>query len=135
MILVSACLVGVNCRYDGTGKLDPELLDLFVRGEAIPVCPEVMGGLSTPRTPAERVGDKVIDYNGKDVTKEFTLGAEKTLEMALENKVKLAIMKSKSPSCGLGIIYDGTHTRTVTEGNGMAVDLLLANGIEVKTKD
>lgn len=135
MILVSACLVGVNCRYDGTGKLDPELLDLFVRGEAIPVCPEVMGGLSTPRTPAERVGDKVIDYNGKDVTKEFALGAEKTLEMALENKVKLAIMKSKSPSCGLGIIYDGTHTRTVTVGNGMAVDLLLANGIEVKTKD
>jgi uncharacterized protein YbbK (DUF523 family) len=134
MILVSACLVGVNCRYDGKASMDSELLDLFVRGEAIPVCPEVMGGLPTPRIPAERVGELVIDKEGNDVTKEFRLGAEKTLEMALTHKIEKAILKSKSPSCGMKVIYDGTHTRLLTEGNGMTTDLLLENDIIVETR-
>lgn len=135
MILVSACLIGLNCRYDGEGSLKEELLELVLKGEAIPVCPETMGGLSIPRDPAERVGDKVISKVGIDVTDEFRLGAEKTLSLALINKVEKAILKSKSPSCGVGFIYDGTHSRTLIEGNGMTAELLMKHGIIVENEN
>ncbi len=135
MILVSACLIGIGCRYDGKDSLNQELLDLVLKGEAIPVCPETMGGMTIPRIPAERVGDLVIDKEGRDVTLEFKRGAEKTLELALANKVKKAILKSKSPSCGVNKIYDGTHSKVLIDGNGVTADLLLKNGIIVENKN
>lgn len=135
MKLVSACLIGLECRYDGKGKLDQELLDLVLRGEAIPVCPETMGGLPIPRVPAERIGNQVINEEGIDVTDAFKKGAEKTLDIALQNKVEEAILKSKSPSCGVGLIYDGTFTRTLKKGNGVTVELLLQHGIKVRNEN
>ena len=131
MILVSACLAGMKCRYDGNDTFKQDIFDLVLKGEAIPVCPETMGGLAVPREPAERVGDKVISINGRDVTSEFKKGAEKTLEIALINKIELAILKSKSPSCGVGKIYDGSFTSELVEGNGMTTELLIKNGIKV----
>lgn len=131
MILVSACLVGMKCRYDGKDQLSEKLLDLVLKGEAIPVCPETMGGLSIPRDPAEITGNIVMSNKGVDVTSEFTIGAKKTLDLAIANKVRKAILKSKSPSCGVGMIYDGSFTRTLIKGNGVTAELLINNGIEV----
>ncbi len=134
MKLVSACLIGLPCNYAGKSSFNQELFDLFLKGEVIPVCPETMGGLSVPRVPAERVGQKVVNKEGIDVTEEFMKGAEKTLEIALQNKVDEAILKSRSPSCGVGRIYDGTHTGSFTEGNGITAELLMKNGIKVKNE-
>ncbi len=131
MILVSACLAGMKCRYDGNDTFKQDIFDLVLKGEAIPVCPETMGGLSVPREPAERVGDKVISINGRDVTREFKKGAEMTLELALVNKIELAILKSKSPSCGVGKIYDGSFNSKLIQGHGMTTELLMKNGIKV----
>lgn len=130
-ILVSACLLGTPCRYDGKSKPCDAVIALSQYFELIPVCPEVMGGLQTPRVPAERTGDKVITENGKDVTKEYLLGAQNALRTAKENGCRIAVLKEKSPSCGKGRIYDGTHTKTLTEGNGTTAELLLKNGITV----
>ena len=130
-ILVSACLLGTPCRYDGKSKPCDAVIALSRYFELIPVCPEVMGGLSTPRVPAERTGDKVITENGKEVTKEYLLGAQNALRTAKENDCRIAVLKEKSPSCGKGRIYDGSHSRTLTEGNGTAAELLLKNGITV----
>jgi len=130
-ILVSACLLGTPCRYDGKSKPCGGVLALSKHYELIPVCPEVMGGLPTPRPPAERKGDKVLTENGKDVTKEYLLGAQNALRTAKENGCRIAVLKEKSPSCGKDRIYDGSHTRTLTEGNGTTAELLLKNGITV----
>ncbi len=138
MYLVSACLAGVNCRYDGKDSADERVMELVNQGKAIPVCPEQLGGLSTPRISCELVnqtGDKkIINKEGTDRTEEFKLGAERTLAIAKALGVSKAIMKSKSPSCGCGQIYDGTFSGTLIPGNGMAVELLLQNGIEVITE-
>ncbi len=134
MKLVSACLIGLPCNYAGKSSHNQELYELVLKGEAIPVCPETMGGLPVPRVPAERVDDKVINKEGIDVTLEFMLGADKTLEIALQNKVKEAILKSRSPSCGVGRIYDGTHSGTLIEGNGVTAELLMKHGIKVKNE-
>ena len=138
MYLVSACLAGVNCRYDGKDSADKKVVELVNQGKAIPVCPEQLGGLSTPRISCELVnqpGDKkIINKEGTDRTKEFCLGAERTLAIAKALGIKKAIMKSKSPSCGCGQIYDGSFTGRLIPGNGMAVELLLQNGIEVITE-
>ena len=135
-ILVSACLLGTPCRYDGASRPCGELARLEVLGHRlIPVCPEVMGGLPTPRDPAERQGDKVISCAGKDVTKAYTKGAETALYFAKLNHVDFAVMKAKSPSCGKGLIYDGTFTGNKIPGNGVTVELLNANGIPVFTED
>ncbi len=138
MYLVSACLAGVNCRYDGKDSADERVMELVNQGKAIPVCPEQLGGLSTPRISCERVnqpGDKkIINKEGIDRTEEFYLGAERTLAIAKALGIKKAIMKSKSPSCGCGQIYDGTFSGTLIQGNGMAVELLLRSGIEVITE-
>jgi len=131
MILVSACLAGMKCRYDGNDTFKQDIFDLVLKGEAIPVCPETMGGLEVPREPAERVGDKVISKSGRDVTIEFKKGAEKTLEIALINKIELAILKSKSPSCGVSKIYDGSFSSKLIPGNGITTELLMKNGIRV----
>lgn len=134
-ILVSACLVGINCRYDCKSKSNSKIIDLLDRGIAVPVCPEQLGGLPTPREPAERVGDKVLTGKGKDVTENFIRGAEEALKLAKLVGAKKAILKSKSPMCGKGLIYDGTHTGNLTKGDGFATELFLRNNIEVESCD
>ncbi|MCX6759915.1 MAG: DUF523 domain-containing protein [Candidatus Nealsonbacteria bacterium] len=135
MILVSACLLGVNCQYNGESDFAKELLDFLKdKGEFIAVCPEVLGGLPIPRDGAEIIGDKVKTVKGKDVTKEFLIGAEKVLKFAKENNIHLAILKAKSPSCGVGMIYDGTFSRKLIKGDGITAALLKKNGIKVMTE-
>ena len=133
-ILISACLMGRKCRYDGKDKNSIDL-SVFEGHNLIPVCPEVDGGLSIPRAPAERVSSYIINKEGNDVTAEFKLGAKKALQTAIENNCKIAVLKAKSPSCGKGRIYDGSFSGTLTDGNGITAELLLANGIAVYTED
>lgn len=109
-ILVSACLLGVNCRYAGDGKLIPEMRELMEVAQLVPVCPEVLGGLPTPRTPAERRGEQVIMRDGTDVTAQFRRGAQEALQLAKLFGAKTAVLKERSPSCGSGEIYDGSFT-------------------------
>ena len=118
MKIVSACLAGVPCRYDCQAKERAHIKAWVDNGEAIAVCPEEMGGLPTPRPPAEKIGDKVISVHGVDVTAEYKLGAEKALAIAKQNGVTEAYLKSKSPMCGYKNIYDGTYSGKVIPGNG-----------------
>lgn len=134
-ILVSACLLGCECRYKGDSCRNEEILALAEEHALIPVCPEQLGGLPTPRCPAENQGDKVIDSSGVDVTAPFRKGAEAACYLAKLNDVKLAIMKAKSPSCGHGLIYDGTFSGNKIPGNGVTSALLEANGIRVFTEE
>ncbi len=137
MIIVSACLAGYRCRYDGKIVPDEEIVALVKQGEAIPVCPEMMGGLPCPRIPAERTADgsHVVTREGGDVTDAFRSGAEETLRMARLYGCKQAILKAKSPSCGCGRIYDGTFSNTLRDGFGVTAELLIENGIAVSVKD
>lgn len=130
-ILVSACLLGEKCRYDGRSKPNEAVINKLKEYNVIPICPEVMGGLSTPRNPSEIIGDKVIMINGRDVTLEYKRGAEIALDIAQKNKCEFAILKARSPSCGKGLIYDGTYSGTLTKGNGICAELLMKNGIAV----
>ena len=132
-ILVSACLLGTNCKYNGGNNYDPSIDEYLKDYEIIPICPEVLGGLSTPRHPSEIKDNKVINNKGEDVTSFFIKGAELTLEIAKKHNVKKALLKAKSPSCGNGKIYDGTFTDTLTEGDGITTKLLKENGIEIIT--
>lgn len=134
-IIVSGCLFGNDCRYKGDNCKCDELLALAKDHTLIPVCPEQMGGLSTPRNPAEIVGDKVISNQGKDVTEEYTKGADTALYIAKLNNADVAVLKANSPSCGKGIIYDGTFTGNKTKGNGVTVTKFLAEGITVFTEN
>ena len=134
-ILVSACLLGTNCKYDGTNNKNEKVLDYIKDKEVIPICPEIMGGLQTPRIPSERIEDKVLSQEGIDVTSNFKKGAEETLYLAKLFNVKKALLKAKSPSCGNGIIYDGTFTHTKKEGFGVTTELLKENGIEIITEE
>lgn len=136
MILISACLAGINCKYNGGNNLNPELRDLVNNGKAVPVCPEQLGGLVTPRIPAEIIKDgggniKVITKTGTDVTKEYILGAERALAIAKALNIKTAVLQSRSPSCGCGYIYDGTFTKHLIVGNGITAELFMKNGIKV----
>ena len=136
MYLVSACLAGVPCRMDGQSKPVPAIRSLVERGEAVPVCPEVLGGLPTPRAPSERQPDgRVVNCEGRDVTAEFRLGAERALALCLERGCSCAVLKARSPSCGKGEIYDGSFTKTRVPGNGVCAELLLAQGIPVLTEE
>ena len=130
-ILVSACLLGTPCRYDGKSKPVSDVIALKNKYELIPVCAETLGGLPTPRIGAEIVGDKVIRADGVDVTLEYCKGAEIVLQIARKNNCKIAILKTKSPSCGKGKVYDGTFTKTLTNKNGILAELLINNGISV----
>lgn len=138
MILVSACLCGVNCKYNGKNNLNEEMLELLKRGEALLICPEQMGGLETPRNPSEiKVinGEiKVFMNDGRDVTENYKRGAKEVLRLAKELNIKKAILKKKSPSCGCGEIYDGTFSGNLVSGNGITAALLLENGIEIETR-
>jgi uncharacterized protein YbbK (DUF523 family) len=137
MIIVSACLAGYRCRYDGKIVPDEEIVALMKRGEAIPVCPEMMGGLPCPRVPAERTADgtRVIAKDGRDLTDAYRRGAEETLRMARLYGCDRAVLKARSPSCGYGQIYDGSFSGTLREGSGVAAELLAENGITVTLKD
>ena len=130
-VLVSACLLGINCRYDGTGKLVEELQTLKKKYHLIPVCPEIFGGMETPRESAEKLMDKVITKTGKDVTHYYEKGAQEVLKLAKFYNCKFAILKENSPSCGYGKIYDGTFSGIVVDGNGVAAELLAENGITI----
>lgn len=132
-LLVSRCLLGEACRYDGRSKPLPAetLRRLREKYTLVPVCPEVLGGLPTPRTPSERQGDRVVMKTGRDVTAEYARGAAAALAIAREQDVAAALLKERSPSCGKGMIYDGSFTGTLTEGNGVTADLLLENGFAV----
>lgn len=134
-LLVSSCLLGEKVRYDGEGFQYPEILALSENYDLHPFCPEVSGGLSIPRPPAERSGVSILTKNGKDVSAEYRLGAEKALAYCLKEDIRKAVLKSRSPSCGKGQIYDGTFTKTLTEGHGVTAELFLAHGIEVYTEE
>lgn len=131
MILVSSCLIGKKCRYDGESCLVPSLAALAEKGKAIDVCPEVLGGLSTPRMPAEITENQVIDGNGKNVTKAYLRGAEEAFDIYRKYDCRCAVLKEKSPSCGCHWIYDGTFTGRIISGEGMTVRLFRKNGIVV----
>ncbi len=145
MIIVSACLCGVNCKYNGGNNLNEKVLQLLKQGKAIPVCPEQLGGQSTPRAAHEiykATGADVLDGkariigpSGDDATAEFLSGAYETLKIAKECGSKIAILKSRSPSCGYGKIYDGTFSGNKIDGNGVTAELLKRNGIKVYTEE
>ena len=130
-LLVSACLLGCPCRYDGTAKADPRVLALMERHTLIPVCPEQLGGLPTPRLPSERREGGVFDRGGKDVTAQYRQGAEEVLRLARLYGCTHAVLKERSPSCGSGQIYDGSFSHVLVPGSGVAAELLAQNGITV----
>ncbi len=130
-LLISACLLGVKCRYDGKTKPLGCLDELNSRYTLVPVCPEVYGGLPTPRVPAERQGDRVIAQDGRDVTANYEQGAQEALRIARMTGCSCALLKERSPSCGSGVIYDGTFTGGLCPGDGVCGALLKENGIRV----
>ncbi|MDZ7798136.1 MAG: DUF523 domain-containing protein [Patescibacteria group bacterium] len=133
--LISACLLGIKCRWDAKFKPCQKAIELFKQGQVIPVCPEQLGGLPTPRIPQEIQKDgRVLNKEGREVTEEFKKGASETLRIAKLLGVKEFIGKSKSPSCGFGKTYDGTFSGTLVKGNGVTADLLSKNGIKVITE-
>ena len=140
MYLVSSCLAGLNSRYDGKNSENDIVTNLINKGKAIPICPEQLGGLSTPRSSCEIVIDeygdkKVISNDNVDCTLEYYKGAERTLAIVKVLDIKKVILKSKSPSCGCGLIYDGTYSGRLIIGNGITAELLLKNGIEVLSEN
>lgn len=130
-ILVSACLLGTACRYDGKSKPNENIIALKEKYGLIPVCPEIMGGLPTPRLPSEIINGQVIMKDGKNVSSNYIKGAEETLRLARLFGCRRAVLKEKSPSCGFGRVYDGTFSGALTQGNGITAKLLTENGIEV----
>lgn len=130
-IIVSACLLGECCKYNGSHNRDERVVALSRDFELIPVCPERFGGLPVPRVPCEVRDGKVVSQTGEDLTARFADGAEQTLYIAREKNCPAAVLKERSPSCGCGRIYDGSFTGTLTEGNGLTAALLLENQIAV----
>ena len=130
-LLISACLAGENCKYSGGNNFIGEtaLASLREKYELVSVCPEVMGGLSVPRIPCERIGARVMNEHGEDVTAQFKAGAELTARICESQGIKKALLKEKSPSCGSGKIYDGTFSHTVISGDGVTAERLRALGI------
>ena len=136
-LLISLCLLGEPCRYDGksvpmSGEVIERLKEKYI---LVPVCPEQAGGLPTPRIPAERNGELVVRRDGIDVTAEYAKGAETALSLCRKHNISIALMKAKSPSCGAGLIYDGTFSGTLTAGDGVTAALLSENGIKVYTEN
>jgi len=144
MFLISGCLIGINCKYNGSNNKNREIVELVKKGLAVPFCPEQLGGLSTPRYASEiQQGSgedvlegraRVINQIGQDVTENFKRGAEEALKLAKILGTKFAILKSKSPSCGYGKIYDGSFSGVLVNGNGVTAALFLKNGIKVITE-
>lgn len=134
-LLISACLLGSACRYDGGRKPVPGLEQLARRYALIPICPEQLGGLATPRPPAERVGQQVLTCHGGDVTVAYQAGAAEVLRLAQQLGCRKALLKAKSPSCGHGMIYDGSFTGTLTAGSGVTAQLLAEQGFSIWNED
>ena len=130
-IMVSACLAGKNCKYNGDNNRNEKIRALFADNEVILVCPEVMGGLPTPRVPAEIVNGVVINRDGISVDAEYHRGAEQVLRIAKREKPKLIILQSRSPSCGVKQRYDGSFSGTLVNGSGVTAELLIRNGFNV----
>ena len=131
MMIVSACLAGFPCRYDGKARPCAQVVELVRAGKAIPVCPEQLGGLPTPRTSCEIRDGRVVDAEGRDRTEAFERGARAVLQIAQTYGATEALLQSRSPSCGSGRIYDGSFTKTLTAGDGVTARLLKENGIQV----
>ncbi len=143
MIMVSACLAGINCRFDGTSKPDEYVMNLAQRENVKLFCPECLGGLVDKRPPSELTGTgkqvlegkaKAISKEGKDVTERFLIGAERVLSIVKNSEPERIILKAKSPSCGVGKIYDGSFSGTLVEGNGICAQLLIDNGYNVECR-
>ena len=130
-ILVSACLLGTCCRYDGASRPQSRIAALAERHTLVPVCPEQLGGLATPRPPAERRGERVVTEAGGDVTAQYRRGAEEALRLCRLFDCEAALLKERSPSCGSGEIYDGSFSGTLTAGEGVTAELLRTQGIPV----
>lgn len=130
-VLVSACLLGYNCKYNGKNNLNSKIVQLLKTHEVIPVCPEMFGGLSCPRIPCEKVGDRILDKEGNDCTKQFIKGAEEALNIAKEKQVDFAILQKRSPSCGNSVIYDGTFKGNLIAGNGVFAQKLQSLNIPI----
>ena len=134
-IAVSACLLGHNCKYSGGNNRSQKVLDYIEGHEVIPVCPEVTGGMPTPRVPVELKDSKAINRDGEDVTEFFQRGVEKTMEKLDGQNIDLAILQPRSPSCGCKQIYDGTFTKTLINGKGMFAQALAEAGIPMMDGD
>jgi len=145
ILLVSACLLGINCKYNGGNNANKDIVELRSKFKLVPVCPEQLGGCATPRLAAEIQGGdgrdvlegtaKVIRKNGIDVSSEFRKGAQEVLKIAELMNIDIAILKARSPSCGAGYIYDGTFSGKLKEGNGVTAEILKRNGIKVITEE
>ncbi len=137
MYLISACLVGINCKYNGKNNFNEKAFELVKEGRAIPVCPEQLGGLATPRIPSEiKIIDGkrvVINKEGKDVTEFFEKGADEVLKLCQKLNIEKVIFQPRSPSCGVGEVYNGNFDGVLVEGNGITAQLLKDNGIEVES--
>ena len=129
VILVSACLLGENCKYNGGNNRNERVLRYVQGHEVIPVCPEVLGGLPCPRKPVEWVGERVLTQDGDDCTENFRIGVQKALEVIADQQVDLAILQSRSPTCGVKQIYDGTFSGVRIDGQGVLAKALAARGI------
>lgn len=134
-VLVSACLLGVNCKYSGGNNLCPQILALAQKYPLVPVCPEQLGGLPTPRFPSERVGETVQNNVGEDVTQVFQRGAQEALKIGMLYGCDTAILKTNSPSCGHGVIYDGTFSGQKIQGEGLTAQLLLDAGYTLYSEE
>lgn len=128
---ISSCLMGINCKYNGGNNGNEKLISFMKDKDYIIVCPEVLGGLPTPRASSEIVNGKVMNTKDEDVTAQFEKGAQIALDQIIENQIDLVITQSRSPSCGKGTVYDGTFSKKLTKGNGKFVQLLLEHNIPV----
>lgn len=133
--VVSACLAGFKCRFDGESRPCAEVVKLYQEGKALPLCPESLSGLKVPRAPVEWQNGQAINRDGEDKTEYFEKGAQKALEKALASGCKKAIVKSKSPSCGYGKIFDGSFSHKLCDGNGLWTQKLIENGFEIYTEE
>jgi len=131
MKLCSACLLGINCKYNGENNKNKKIIDLSKKETLIPVCPEQLGGLSTPRIPSEIIKDKVVAWNGKKITSKFKRGAEETIKIAELYNIKEFIGKEGSPSCGVNKIHDGTFSNKLIKGEGITTKLLKKKGFKI----
>jgi uncharacterized protein YbbK (DUF523 family) len=135
MIVVSACLAGINCNYKASNKENQNITKLVSQGKAIPICPEQLGGLPTPRKPAEIKENRVVTIDNQDVTEAFEKGAREVLKICQKHNCTTAILKSKSPSCGCNLIYNGEFNNTLISGDGITTKLLKQNSIKVISSD
>lgn len=134
-VLVSACLLGENCKYNGGNNASPAILEFLKDKQVIPICPELLAGMPSPRPPVEIKDARVIRKNGEDVTDAYCSGVQKAMQRAAQQPIDLVILKSRSPTCGVGQRYDGTFTNTLVQQSGLFAEALLQAGYPVKSSD